>query len=175
MARPEKEAAVAELTATLAESQSVLITDYRGLPVKALNDLRRQLRAAGAQYRVVKNTLMRRAAEAAGLGELAEAVVGPTAILFTAEDAAPAARALLAFARQHGIPQVRALMMGGKLYPPQSAEELSTLPSREVLVGVVMGAFQGPVAALVTTLQSVLGELAATLQALAARGESAPA
>jgi len=175
MARPEKERVVAELAAKLTEYPGAIVTDYRGLPVKAMADLRRELRGAGAHYLVVKNTLMRRAADQAGVSDLSQALAGPSAILFTPQDAGPAAKALLAFARQHGLPQVRAVMMSGKLYPAESAQDLATLPGREVMLSLVVGSFQGPVAALVSTLQGILGELASTLQALAQQRESAAA
>jgi large subunit ribosomal protein L10 len=175
MARPEKEAAVAELTARLNASYGVIVTDYRGLPVKAMADLRRQLRAAGGDYKVVKNTLMRRAAVDAGVADMAPALDGPTAVVFTNGDPAGAAKALLAFAKQAGLPQVRAAVIGGKLFPGPRVQELATLPGREIMLATVIGAMQGPIAGLVMTLQGIIGALPATLQALAQKRETSAA
>lgn len=175
MARPEKEAAVAELTARLQESYGAIVTDYRGLRVKAMADLRRQLRAAGGEYKVVKNTLMKRAAEAAGVAEIAQALSGPTAVLFTAEDPAPATKAMLAFARQTGLPQVRAGLIGGRFYAAERVQELATLPGPEVVLATMMSALQAPVASLIGTLQAPIAELIATLEAIAKQQETAAA
>ena len=175
MARPEKEAAVAELTAKLRDSYGAIVTDYRGLPVKAMVELRRQLRVAGGDYKVVKNTLMRRAAENVGLAGMADALSGPTAVLFTGADATGPVKAILAFAKQSGLPQVRAAVIGGKLYGAERVQELATLPGRDAMLALVMGAIQGPVAALAGALQGITGELAATLQALAHQRQSAAA
>jgi large subunit ribosomal protein L10 len=175
MARPEKEAAVAELAAKLRESYGAIVTDYRGLPVKAMVELRRQLRSAGGEYKVVKNTLMRRAADDVGMAEMSEVVTGPTAVLFTAEDPIGAAKALLAYAKQTGLPQVRAAMIGGKLYPRERVQELADLPGRETLLAMFMGALQAPVANLICTLEAPVAELVATLEAIAKQAESASA
>jgi large subunit ribosomal protein L10 len=176
MARPEKEAAVAELAAKLRDCGSIIVTDYRGLRVKALGELRRQLRAAGAQYQVVKNTMMRRAADEVGMGELAATLEGPTAVMFAAEDASAAAKALLAFARgRDGLPQVRGVMQGARLYPPAAAQDLATLPGREGLLAMVMGAFEAPVGNLITALQSPVAVLVATLDEIVKQQESGAA
>jgi large subunit ribosomal protein L10 len=173
MAKPDKEATVAELTAKLRESYGAVVTDYRGLPVKAMAELRRQLRSTGAQYVVVKNTLMRRAAEEVGWTEMSRALNGPTAVVFTLEDPSAATKAILAFAKQSGLPQVRAAIIAGKLYGAERVQELATLPGREAVLAMFMGALQAPVANLVSTLQAPLAELVATLQAIAKQSESA--
>ncbi|UCH34457.1 MAG: 50S ribosomal protein L10 [Armatimonadota bacterium] len=175
MAKPEKEAAVAELAAKLRESYGAIVTDYRGLPVKAMVELRRQLRSAGGEYKVVKNTMMRRAADEVGMPEISEAVAGPTAMLFTGEDAVGPAKALLAYAKQTGLPQVRAGMLGGKLYPRERVQELANLPGREVLLAMFMGALEAPIANLMSTLEAPVAELVATLEAIAKQAESASA
>jgi large subunit ribosomal protein L10 len=177
MARPEKEAAVADLAARLRECGAVIVTDYRGLAVKAMSELRRQLRDAGTQYLVVKNTLMRRAADDAGVGALTQALSGPTAIVFAPGDdaAAAAAKALLAFARQHGLPQVRSVMMAGDLYPASAAKELATMPGRDGVLAMLMTSLEAPVSSLMMTLEAAVGELAAGLEAIATHKESAAA
>jgi len=175
MARPEKEAAVAELTAKLKDSYGAIVTDYRGLPVKAMADLRRQLRAAGGDYKVVKNTLMRRAAVEVGIADMAQVLDGPTAVVFTRDDPAAAAKALLAFAKQTGLPQVRGAIIARKLYAGARVQELATLPGREIMLATVVGAIQGPIVALAMTLQGIIGALPATLQALAHKRETTAA
>lgn len=173
MAKTDKEATVAELTAKLRGSYGAIVTDYRGLPVKAMADLRRQLRTAGAQYVVVKNTLMRRAAEEVGWGEMSQALSGPTAVVFTVDDPAAATKMILAFAKLSGLPQVRAAAIAGKLYGSERMQELATLPGREAVLAMFMGALQAPVANLVSTLQAPVAELVATLEAIVKQRESA--
>jgi len=175
MARPEKEAVVAELTAKLNESYAAIVTDYRGLPVREMGELRRQLRGAGGEYRVVKNTLMRRAVEAAGMGELSEALTGPTAILFTADEPMAAAKALLSFGRQHGLLEVRGIMMGGEMYPASAVKDLAALPGREGVLAILMIGLEAPVSSLLMTLQAPAAELLATLDAVVKHKESAAA
>jgi len=175
MARPEKEAAVAELMEKLRGSYGVIVTDYRGLAVKAMADLRRQLRAAGGDYKVVKNTLMRRAAEEVGVTDMSAVLNGPTAVLFTSEDAVAPVKTMLAFAKQTGLPQVRAAIIGGKLYGPERVQELATLPARDALYAMLMSVLQGPIVNLISTLQAPVAQLVATLEAIARQRESAAA
>jgi large subunit ribosomal protein L10 len=175
MARPEKEAAVAELMEKLKGSYGAVVTDYRGLPVKALGDLRRQLRAAGGDYRVVKNTLMRRAGQEVGMADMSALLSGPTAVLFTSEDAVAPVKALLAFAKQTGLPQVRAAVIGGRLYGPERVRELATLLGRDAIYATLIGALQAPIANLISALQAPVAQLVATLEAIAKQRESAAA
>lgn len=175
MARPEKEAAVAELTAKLKEFETVLVTDYRGLRVRAMNDLRRQLRGNQAECIVAKNTLMRRAADAAGMPALAAALEGPTAVVFASAEPGPAVKALLAFARQNTMPSVRAVLMGGRLYPASSAKDLATLPGRAGVLALLMSGLEAPITTMLATLEAPMTELLATLEAIAKQRESVAA
>jgi large subunit ribosomal protein L10 len=178
MAKTDKETTVAELTEVLRGSYGAIITDYRGLQVKAMADLRRQLRSAGARYVVVKNTLLRRAADEFGWGAMGEVLNGPTAVAFTVDDPAAATKLILAFAKVSGLPQVRAAVIAGKLYGLERMQELATLPGREAVLAMLMGSLQAPVANLVSTLQAPVAELVATLEAIAKQkgsAEQAPA
>ncbi len=167
MAKPEKEQAVRELVSLLSESQSAIVTDYRGLTVKQLTTLRRRLAEVGAVYHVSKNTLTRRALAEAGKPELGPVLEGPSAIAFTQGDPAEAAKVLAQFARESRILALKGGLLGNAALSQAQVAELATLPSRDVMLGMLVGVVQAPIANLVGSLQSMLGGLVFTLQAIA--------
>jgi large subunit ribosomal protein L10 len=166
MPKPEKEAQVAQLAEQLRGVDAAILTDYRGLKVKQMTELRARIREAGAQYRVVKNSLLARALEGIGAGEVASLVQGPLAVLFAAEPV-EAMRAVEAFRKEHGLPLLRGGLLAGKLLTAQQAESLAVIPPRERLLALALGAFQAPLAGLVATLQATATEFVGTLQAIA--------
>ena len=107
MARPEKEALVQEIAEKLSSSKSVVVTDYKGLDVAKITELRKKLREAGVEYKVIKNTLARIAAKKAEMEDLNELFVGPTAIAFGLEDAVAPAKILVDFAKEHDELEIR--------------------------------------------------------------------
>jgi large subunit ribosomal protein L10 len=146
MLKSDKERLVAELTDRLRETGTLLVADYRGLTVTEIDDLRTQLLQHGARFRVVKNTLTRRAAEAAGSEALLTLVDGPTAIAFLESDGDPVAvaKALRDVARTGRLLVIRGGILDGVAITADDVEELAKLPPADVLRGQLVGALTGP-------------------------------
>jgi large subunit ribosomal protein L10 len=144
MARPEKVAVVEEIRTKLDEADAAVLTEYRGLTVHELAELRASLRPTGTKYKVFKNTLARRAIEGRGLDEITDLFEGPVAIAFVQGDAAAAAKALRDFGRSHEALVVKGGLLGQKVLAPNEIEALADLPSREVLLTQIAGLFQQP-------------------------------
>ena len=161
MQRPEKEQIVSELTERLRSSDTLIVADYRGLSVKEIDDLRTKLIEQGADFTVVKNSLTRRAAEAAGADALLALLEGPTAIAFLEEGGDPVAvaKALADSAKTTKILAVRGGIMQGRTISAEDVEELAKLPPADVLRGQVLGAVAAP-------LYTIVGLFAAPLQNL---------
>jgi len=168
--RPEKVAVVTEVRERLESADAALLTEYRGLNVKALADLRRQLRPAGGEYKVYKNTLVRFAARDLGADDLEALLTGPTAITFVKGDAAAAAKTLRDYARGNQSLVVKGGLLGGKVLTASEVQALADLPSRDVLLAQLAGAFQAPLAKLAGLLQALPRNFAYGLQALIDQG-----
>ncbi|MEW5702658.1 MAG: 50S ribosomal protein L10 [Candidatus Zixiibacteriota bacterium] len=174
MPRPEKVQLVAEVTEQFRSAGSVYVTDYAGLTVGDITELRKQLRAAGVKYRVVKNTLLRRAAGDAGLADLVEQFKGPTAVAFGPADPVAAAKIFGEFAARLEKPKVRRFLVDKKPYAATDLRALASLPSRGVLLAQVVGAVEGPIAGFIGTLDAIIRELVGTVDAMAKmKGEAA--
>ena len=172
-AGPRKHEAVARLADQLARATSAVVTDYRGLTVKQLEDLRRRLRAEAIEYVVVKNTLARRAAEAAGAAGFAAVLTGPVGLAIGYAELAAPARILHEFFRAtRQLPMVAAIVEG-QILDAAGARTLAELPSRDVLLARLAGALQGPLASLAGALDSSLSTFAATLDAYRVELEAA--
>jgi len=161
MDRNEKERVVGELTDKLKSAETLIIADYRGLTMPQIDSLRGKLVEHGAQFTVVKNTLTRRAAEAAGVDALLAMLEGPSAIAFIESDGdmVAVAKALADSARDTKILEIRGGLMQGRTISAGDVDELAKLPPVDVLRGQVLGAIVGP-------LQSLLGLVSAPLQNL---------
>ena len=168
--RPEKVAVVAEVRERFEAADAALLTEYRGLNVKALADLRRQLRPAGGEYKVYKNTLVRFAARDLGAGELEALLTGPTAITFVKGDAAAVAKTLRDYARTNQNLVVKGGLLGGKVLSAADVQALADLPSRDVLLAQLAGAFQAPLVKLAGLLQALPRNFAYGLKALIDQG-----
>lgn len=168
--RPEKVAVVAEVRERLSSSEAAILTEYRGLKVSAMAQLRRNLRDAGGHYKVYKNTLVRFAARDLGLTELEELLTGPTAIAFVDGDAALVAKALRDFARTNPALVVKGGLLGGNILSPERASALADLPSREVLLARIAGGLAAPLQKLAGLLQAVPRNFAYGLRALIDQG-----
>jgi large subunit ribosomal protein L10 len=168
MARPDKLAAVKELAGMLSSSEAVFLTDFTGLDVEAITELRRQLRDESVGYRVVKNTLAKLAVDQAGLSELRRFLEGPTGIAYTDGDIGVPARVLVGFAnRSDERPRIKSGFAEGRLLTAEEVHRLATLPSREILLAQVLSAVQVPLGCLVGALQGLLRSLTGSLAALA--------
>lgn len=138
MARPDKEATIAELTEKFRDSNAIVLTEYRGLSVGQLKELRRSM-AGAAQYSVVKNTLARIAAKEAGLDYLVEDLIGPTAIAFVEGEVVDAAKALRDFAKDNPALVLKTGAMEGAKLSADDVKKLADLESREVLLSKTAG------------------------------------
>jgi large subunit ribosomal protein L10 len=144
MARPEKVAVVEEIREKLAGADAAVLTEYRGLKVGELAELRGALRPAGAEFKIFKNTLARRAAEEAGHQDLVPMLLGPTAITFVTGDAVVAAKALRDFARSHDALVVKGGLLGDRALTPADLVALADVAPREELLAKLAGGFQAP-------------------------------
>jgi large subunit ribosomal protein L10 len=177
MHKTDKERVVAELTEKLRNSDTMIVADYRGLTMPQIDDLRGKLLGHGARLSVVKNTLTRRAAEAAGADQLLALLEGPTAIAFIEADgdAVAVAKALSDTARETRVLTIRGGVMEGRTITGDDVEELSKLPPLEVLRGQVIGAVIAPLTQLVALvnapLQNLYGLIDARIEQLQAQGD----
>jgi large subunit ribosomal protein L10 len=175
--KEHKQSVVEELTARLKAADTLLIADYRGLTMPQIDALRSRLIESGARFTVVKNTLTRRAAEAAGADALLALLEGPTAIAFLEADGdmLAAAKALSDMAKESKILAIRGGVMEGRVLSAEEVESLATLPPVDVLRGQVLGAIVGPVNALLglvtAPLQNLYGLIDARIEQLG--GENA--
>src|SRR5436305_14284531 len=146
MKREQKEQVVEELAARLKDAETLLVADYRGLTMPQIDDLRTRLLASGAKFTVTKNTLTRRAAEAAGADALLALLDGPTAIAFlgTDGDMVAAAKALADSARETKVLEIRGGVLQDRAMTAAEVESLATLPRAEVLAGQVLGVVVAP-------------------------------
>lgn len=164
--RAEKVAVVDEVTAKLNAASAVFVTEYRGLSVGQLANLRRQLRAGGGEFKVYKNTLARFAAAQAGIEALGELLVGPSAMTFVSGDVAASAKVLRDAARINPMLVLKGGALDGKVLTARDVEALAELPSREVLLAQFAGALQAPLVKTANLLQALPRNLAYGLKAL---------
>jgi len=160
----EKVEAVAELKSRLDGVKTVVLTEYRGLTVHQLADLRKQLRAVSAEYKVVKNRLARLAIQSSRLEGLGQHLTGPTGVVFSKEDPVAVAKALQAFAKANQALAIKAGYVEGQMLPPAELKALADLPSREQLRARLVGAIQGILSQLVGVLTAPQRDLVYVLQ-----------
>jgi large subunit ribosomal protein L10 len=173
MHRNEKEAIVEQATALLAGADALYVSDYRGLTVAELTELRGKLRASDASVHVFKNTLTRMAAERAGRADLVPLLSGPTAITICGADAVAPAKVLNDFARTHDELKVRGGLLEGSVLDAAGVRAIAILPPREVLLGRVVGTIAAPISGLLTVLQGTVSGFVRALQQIADQKEAA--
>jgi len=174
MARPEKEAAVLEIARRFSESGAALLTEYRGLTVGEMAELRTALTEVDADYKVFKNTLARIAVKEVGLEDLAESLVGPTAIAFCRGDAAAAAKALDEVARRFPVVVIKGGVLSGKIIHADQARELARLEPREVQLAKIAMMVNSPAQMAANVLSALLRDLGSMLAQVAERGGADP-
>jgi large subunit ribosomal protein L10 len=173
MARPDKAAAVAGLTEDFRSSNAAVLTEYRGLTVAQLKELRRSL-GAQTYYAVVKNTLTRIAAREAGVTAFDGLLQGPSAIAFVKGDPVEAAKGLRDFARVHPMLVIKGGVLDGKPLSPDEIKKLADLESREVLLAKLAGAMQASLQNAVSLFAAPLAQAARAIEALRAKAEQDP-
>jgi large subunit ribosomal protein L10 len=173
MARADKQAAVAEIVDSFNDSAGAVLTEYRGLTVKELQELRRSL-GEHADYAVVKNTLAKLAATEAGISGFDELLTGPTAIAFLNGDVVEAAKGLRDFAKAHPALIIKGGYLDGKAIDAKEVAKLADLESREVLLGKLAGAMLASLQNAVYLFQAPLAQAARLAGALQAKAEQDP-
>ena len=177
---PKKEAVVAELKEQLSSAKGAVFTSYRGLTVAQDTKLRRELRAAGITYHVVKNTMTRIAAKELGLEGIEEHLEGTTALAFSAEDAVAPAKVICGFIKKNkledaGILTVKVGLVEGKVISDKEVKALASLPSREELIAKLLGSMNAPIANTVGVLQGIIRNAVYVFEAVREKKEKASA
>ncbi|MDA0183237.1 50S ribosomal protein L10 [Solirubrobacter phytolaccae] len=172
MNREQKAQVIQEVAGSLRESQAVFAVDYRGISVAQAAELRTALRANDASFTVVKNTLAELAAGEVGADGLKPLLKGPTAMTFVRGDAAAAAKALRDFRRstQNTLLEFKGGWMDGQALSPEDVDAIAQLPSKEVLIGRLVGMIASPLTGLATALNNLPAGLARQLQAIVDQG-----
>ena len=172
MAKVElKQPVVEEISAGIKDAQSVVLVDYRGLTVAEDTQLRKALREAGVSYKVYKNTLVNRAIAGTEFESLKESLEGPSAFAVSTEDATAPARILAKFAKTAPALEIKAGVVEGTFYDAEGMKAISAVPSRDELLGKLLGSIQSPI----TNLARVLNQIAEQGGAADAAVEAAPA
>jgi large subunit ribosomal protein L10 len=150
-----KKLIVDEIADKLKNSKSTIVVDYRGLTVGQVTELRKQLREAGIDFKVYKNSMTRRAAEAAGLSGLNEALTGPNAIAFSNDDVVAPAKILNDFAKKNDALELKAGVIEGNIASVEEVKALAELPSREGLLSMLLSVLQAPIRNLALVAKAV--------------------
>ena len=171
MARPDKAAAVAELAEEFRGSAAIVLTEYRGLTVKQLTELRRSL-GGNASYAIVKNTLTKIAAKEAGVDGIDDHLVGPSAIAFVKGDPVDAAKGLRDFARANPVLVIKGGVLDGKPLSADEIRKLADLESREVLLAKLAGAMKASLSGAASLFAAPLSQTARLIEALRQKVEA---
>ncbi|MCM3575686.1 MULTISPECIES: 50S ribosomal protein L10 [Mesobacillus] len=150
-----KKQIVDEIAGKLKESKSTIVVDYRGLTVSEVTELRKELREAGVEFKVYKNSMTRRAAEAAELADLNTSLTGPNAIAFSTEDVVAPAKILNEFAKKHEALEIKAGVVEGNIVTVEEIKALADLPSREGLLSMLLSVLQAPIRNLALAAKAV--------------------
>jgi large subunit ribosomal protein L10 len=169
----KKKEIVEELHEKFSKSKVVIVTDYKGLDVAAITALRRKLREAGIEYRVIKNTLMARASEDTGVEAIRDSFKGPSAVALSYDDPVAPAKVLTEFAKENDKLEIKIGVMDGKVLDLSAIKALSSLPSREVLLAQVLSAMNGVPTSFVRVLNAIPQQFLYVLQAVKEKKEAA--
>ena len=168
-----KKQIVAQLKDKFGQAKLVVLTDYKGLNVAAMNDLRAKLREAGIDYHVVKNTLLRRAAKDTDAAALIDSFTGPSAIAVSLDDPVAPAKVLTEFAKANDKLEIKAGVMEGKILDASSIKALASLPSREVLLAKLLSVLVAVPTGMVTVLNEIPAKFVRVLAAVRDQKEAA--
>ncbi len=166
MLKPQKAEVVDKIKEKLKHSKSLFITDFTGLNVDQISQLRRDLKKQGAEYVVTKNTLWKLAVKDEGLDSLLNYLEGPTGVVFGYEDPIVPAKILYDFNKKTEKPKTRAFWVEKNLFEGEKLEKLAKLPSRDGLLAQIVGSINSPITNLVGTLDGILRNLIGTLEAI---------
>jgi len=161
-----KQAIVAEVNAAATNALAAVLSDYRGLTVSQMTEMRAKARQSGVYLRVVRNTLAKRAIQGTDYECLNDALVGPTMLAFSQQDPGAAARLIKECAKDYQALQVKALSVGGQLFGPTDIDRLASLPTRDEALALLMSVMLAPITKLARTFNEVPGKLVRTLAAI---------
>jgi len=168
--RPEKSILLDEIKARIQNSPYAIVTDYTGLKVAEISELRKRLRAVGARYTVVKNTLLRLASQQVGWPQFDEMLSGQTAIVAGSSDVCSAAKTVKNFAAEFNRPAIRGGVLDGRVLAAADVAALADLPSREALLASLLGVINAPASTLARLIQEPGAQLARVIKAKADKG-----
>lgn len=166
MPTAEKEAFIEELSGKLSGAKSLYLADFSGMTVEKVTALRAQCRANGVHYKVIKNTLLKRAANAVGVTQLDAYLEGPTVLAYSLDSEVEPARVLVEFARTNEKPLVKAGLIGDRLYGAEEVKQLALLPPRDVLLAQVLGTIVAPLSQFLGAVDALLASPARLAGAL---------
>ena len=169
----EKKRIVEDIRKRFLESKVVILTDYKGLDVEKINELRKKLKESGVEYKVVKNTLLVRASEETDVSLIKDSFNGPSAIALSCDDPVAPAKILAEFANDHEALEIKVGIMNGKILDFSAIKKLSVLPSREVLLGSLLSVMIGVPSAFARALNDMPKRLLNVLQAIKEQKEAA--
>lgn len=173
MNRDQKAQIISEIKDKFQKSQGVVITEYKGLSVKDVNELRDKLRTVSCEYRVLKNTLTEVAISDLGLEDIKSFLKGPTAIVFEYKDPVSPAKIMYDFQKEHENFKIKAGLLGKKVLKADQIKQLASLPDRETLLSLVMARMQSPIVGLVNVLQGTLRNMVYVLDAISKQKQKA--
>ena len=165
MNRKEKEQVISDLHKRVERFKAVVLTNYRGLKVEQMNQIRQRLREEKISYNVVKNTMMKLASEGTDLEKLKDQFEGPTAVAIAYEDPIPLAKILTEFQKTLPALEIKAVLVEGKVTPPSEVKSLASMPPREVIFAQVLGGIQTPGGQLAGTILSAVQQVLGVIQA----------
>lgn len=166
MATPQKIQVVEEYTEKFKQAKSVYLTDYQGIDVMTVNELRRKFRESNIEYKVLKNRLARRALNDAGIDELDAHLNGVTSFAISYDDPVAPAKIIKEFNKRKELLKLKVVYFEGKLFEAEQAKQIADLPSREALLSQFLSVLQAPMTKLAGTLQASMQKLVGTLDAL---------
>ncbi|NJN67291.1 MAG: 50S ribosomal protein L10 [Chloroflexaceae bacterium] len=167
MPTEQKAAVLADLTGRFSRMQLTIVSDYRGMTVAEMNEMRRKMRESGAETVVAKNTLIRMAARATNHEMLEPLLAGPTALMFAYDDVARVAKELEAYLKGNPKLTVRGGLLGASLLEADALDKVSKMPSREAVIAQILGGIQSPVAGLVSVINQPVAGVVGVVNAVA--------
>jgi large subunit ribosomal protein L10 len=167
MPTPQKEAILQDTQGRIADVRGIYLADFSGMTVQSLSLLRKRCREQGVQFRVIKNTLLKRAFNARGISELDDHLAGPTGLVFSPQDEMAPAKILADFAKEFEKPRMKAAVVDGRFYDDKAIARLAKLPSREVLLAQLLGTFVAPMTTFLGAVNALLATPANMADALA--------